>query len=144
MRANLCFNSYSPTLSHTYTQVNFHQFTTPEAPPCAAPLAGCLAVSVGYTLGPGPASDSPESLRTAHINLTGQTPGEESNSMCPEALPAENVLGLTTMLMLNTAHLQPILLPFPGQCLTPFQRDLVTLAIRVTGMFFFPFSCAEE
>lgn len=52
VRANLCFNTYSPTLSHTYTQVNFLQFTTPEEPPCAAPPAARPAVSAGCTLGP--------------------------------------------------------------------------------------------
>lgn len=97
VRVNLCINSYSPALSPTYTQANFHQFTTPEAPPCAAPPAGRPAVSVGYTLQPEPASDSPKSPRTPHINLTGQTPREESNFKCPEALPAESVLVLTTM-----------------------------------------------
>lgn len=71
--------------------------TIPEAPSCAAPPAGHPAVNVGYTLGPGPASDSPESLRTAHINLTGQIPGKESNPKCPEALPAKSVLDLITM-----------------------------------------------
>lgn len=91
-------------LLFTYTEPHLHpdefyQFTTPEASPHAVPPAGCPAVSAGYTLGPGPASDSPKSLRTPHINLSGQIPREESNSKCPEALSAKSVQGLTTMCM---------------------------------------------
>lgn len=137
---DLCFNSYSPTLSHTYTQVNFHQFTTPEAPPCAAPLAGCPAASAGYTLGPGSASDSPKSLRTTHTYLTGQRPGEESNSKFRGPV-SQKCAGFNYNV--HTAPLQPLLLPFSGQLLTRFHTDPVRLAIRVTGIFF-PFELCSR
>lgn len=114
--------SATPTLRITFIS------TPPLRPPWwAAPPAGSPTANVGNTPGRGSASDSPESPRTPRSSLAGQRGGSESSSECPEAMLAEEALGVTAVRVELPSS--------PFSSLPSFHTNLVRVAIRVTGLF---------